>query len=143
MSIFLDIDLRAKYVSYTGFGHNIARLRGLHLHFSPQLANIDPQVIGLVPIFRPPNRAQEIAVSQDLASMQHQMQKQLKFGGGKLDILPAGPHLAPDDIHCKVLIFTHQHIWLLSQAFDIYYSRRASKAGAHTSLKFLITKRLG
>src|SRR5579862_8919048 len=61
--------------------------RGIGFQFSPQLSDVDSQVLRLLRAVRPPNFVQELTLCEHFAGMADEHLKQLVFVGSQVDIL--------------------------------------------------------
>ena len=69
-------------VPYARPGLNVVWPGGILLHLVAKLADVHTQKIHLTAVSWPPDRLEQLAVSEDLARMRHHLRQQIEFGFG-------------------------------------------------------------
>ena len=73
--------------------------RSVALDLAAQVADVDPQYMGLFHIPHSPDLLEDLTVGQHLTGVGHQQAQQIVLGGGQLHLFPAHHHPTPGEIH--------------------------------------------
>ena len=76
---------------------------GVSLDLAAQVADVDPQHMGLLQIGDAPDLLEDLAVGQHLAGMGDQQAQQVVFGRGQLNFLPLRPSPGEAQIHLQLV----------------------------------------
>src|SRR5579862_7307070 len=85
--------LQSQTIADTEFGEDVRWSRRVRFELLAQPADKHPQILHFVGLRRSPNLAQQMAVGQHLAGMDHQVAQQLEFFRRQLDLLAGAGHL--------------------------------------------------
>ncbi len=81
-----------KAVADTSLGQNIAGSAGSFSHLLPQIINIQPDVMRLVPVFIAPDLGKDLVVSEHPSGIPDKVIQQPVFGGPQFDQFSIHPH---------------------------------------------------
>jgi len=113
MSIFelgfipLEID---EAVANTSFSEDIFRVGGIFLNLLAQVVDIQPDIMGFVPIFVSPHLGQNLIVGEHPTCILNKVVKQSIFSGPQLHQTVFNPDFVPVEINIRAIVNLDQSV---------------------------------
>src|SRR5664280_906596 len=95
-----------KPVSDARFGHDITRSGWISFDFPPQVADVDPQEMGIfliVSAFAAPDGLDQLLMGHDLPGVLDEDAQDIVFGGSQADGLPQFENVPPGQVHQQIV----------------------------------------